>query len=73
MVCASVRGDNPRALDTKSYNNLLIAPACICNLCMERFFTLNIGLSMKDEKYKIMDFSARVHQVIFARKKGDLG
>ena len=50
-VCAPVRGDNPRALASglspvqthKTYNNLLITPACICTLCIARYLMLNIG------------------------------
>ena len=33
--------------DAKPYNDLLIAPAYICTLCIVRYLTLNIGISMK--------------------------
>ena len=55
-VCASVREDNPQALAElvdhlpvqthKPYNNLLIAPACICLSSIARYLTLNIGISI---------------------------
>ena len=35
MVCAYGREDKLRASE-KPYNSLLIAPACICNLCAFR-------------------------------------
>ena len=48
VVSASVREDNIRALQMRiSYNNLLIALACICTLCMVRYLMLNIGISAK--------------------------
>ena len=31
-----------------TYNNLLISSACIFTLCIARYLTLNIGISMKD-------------------------
>ena len=57
MVChsVSVREDNPWALsqriiaciDTKPYNRLRIAPACIFTLCISKHLTFNIGILMK--------------------------
>ena len=55
MICAHVREDKLIAIasglsdrtDAKAYNNLLIAPVCICTLCIARCLTLNMGISMK--------------------------
>ena len=54
MVCASVREDNPRALASglspvpahNLYKNFLIAPACLCTLCIVRNLMLNIVISI---------------------------
>ena len=50
MVCAHVRGDNPRALASglspvHMHNH--IASACVCTLCIVRYLMQNIGLSLK--------------------------
>ena len=48
MVCACVwQYESIARTDVKPYNSLLIAPSCICTLAIERYLTLNIGLSMK--------------------------
>ena len=54
MVCASVREDNSRALASglspvraQNHDNLLIAPACICILCIARCLTLNAQQATK--------------------------
>ena len=60
MVCAYLREDNPRVLESglfpvqthKPYNNFLIAPACIRTSIHVHFiqceiFDENIGLSLK--------------------------
>ena len=55
MVCVYVREDNSRALASglssrtyaQSYNNCLIAPACMCTLCIVSYLMKNIGISLK--------------------------
>ena len=49
--------DNPRAFrewiiartDAKTFNNLLIAPACICTLCIARYMCFNIKLEYQQK------------------------
>ena len=34
-------------IHAKQYDDLLIAPACICMLCIARYLTLDMGMPMK--------------------------
>ena len=80
MVCASVREDNQQTMLTasglstvqtlKPYNNLLIAPACFCTLCIVRYLLLKIGIywtcsiiqgSHRNSKTQFHDFSMTFH------------